>query len=133
MNTMEDINISEMIETGITYATTYGIQFVLALVVLIVGLWIIGKISAGAQSSLEHHLNDITLAKFLSGGLDIVLKVMLVIIVTSLPKVWQMYIKWSLKVKKRLPFWKRALCLVSRHWSAASLAMHQSGCKPMAC
>ncbi len=52
---MEEINIAEMIETAITYATTYGIQFVLALVVLLIGLWTIGKMSAGAQSSLVHH------------------------------------------------------------------------------
>lgn len=81
---MEDINITEMIETAITYATTYGIKVVLALVVLIIGLWIIGKISRAAQKSMEHHLNDTTLAKFLSGGLDIIMKVMLVISVASM-------------------------------------------------
>lgn len=81
---MENIDLAALYETAITYVSTFGLRVVLALLVLIIGLWIISKLSAGSQRSLEKHLNDITLAKFLSGALNIVLKVMLVISVASM-------------------------------------------------
>ena len=81
---MNEIDLSSLYETAITYATTYGLQFLLALVVLLLGLWVIGKLSNAVQSQLDGHLKDATLAKFLSSALNITLKVMLVISVASM-------------------------------------------------
>jgi len=81
---MENIDLTALYEKAITYATTYGLQFLLALAVLLIGLWLIGKFSGIIEKQLESHLNDATLAKFLSSGFNIVLKVMLVISVASM-------------------------------------------------
>ncbi|MEH6576047.1 MAG: mechanosensitive ion channel domain-containing protein [Amphritea sp.] len=64
--------------------TIYGGQLALALAVLIIGLWLIKKISAFTSRSLVKHFPDETLAKFLSGALDALLKVILVISVASM-------------------------------------------------
>ncbi len=81
---MDNIDLTEFYATALSYVTSYGIQFVLALLVLFIGLWIIGKISNAVQRQLENHLQDATLAKFLSSGLNIILKLMLVISVASM-------------------------------------------------
>lgn len=81
---MENFDLSAYYEKIITYTTTYGVQFLLALLVLIIGLWIVGKLTRLLQRQLETNLNDITLAKFLSNGFNIALKVMLVISVASM-------------------------------------------------
>lgn len=66
------------------YVAEYGVQFLLAILVLIVGLWIIGRISAAAKKGLDKSLKDDTLASFFAGGVDILLKVLLVISVASM-------------------------------------------------
>lgn len=81
---MSEFDFTSLYETGITYATTYGVQLLLALLVLVIGLWVIGKLSAGVQNQIDVHLKDATLAKFLSSALNITLKVMLVISVASM-------------------------------------------------
>ena len=81
---MENIDLTGLYEQGITYLTAYGVQFLLALVVLLIGLWIIGRVTTAVANSLETHLNDATLSKFLGSALNIVLKVMLVISVASM-------------------------------------------------
>jgi len=81
---MENIDISGLYEQAIGYLTTYGVQFLLALLVLVVGLWIIGKITNVISKQLLSHVNDATLAKFLSSAANIALKVMLVISVASM-------------------------------------------------
>ena len=81
---MENIDLPVLYEKAISYATTYGVKFVLALLVLLIGLWIIGKITRIISNQLSANLNDITLAKFLSSAANIALKVMLVISVASM-------------------------------------------------
>ncbi len=81
---MNDIDFTGLYEQAITYVTTYGLQFLLALLVLIVGLWVIRRITNMAHQQLMHFLNDDTLSKFLSSALDITLKVMLIISVASM-------------------------------------------------
>ncbi|KMT66439.1 hypothetical protein XM47_04070 [Catenovulum maritimum] len=79
---MEDIEkYSEQI---FTYVVEYGSQALLALVVLIIGLWIINRISASAHKALLKSAVDDTLSTFLSGAVDIILKVLLVISVASM-------------------------------------------------
>lgn len=64
--------------------TLYGGQVVLALVALIIGWWLVNKISAWVSKSFHTGLPDETLAKFLSSGFEIALKVLLVISVASM-------------------------------------------------
>lgn len=67
-----------------TYVLEYGVQAVLALLVLIIGLWLIARISSGANKALSKSLKDDTLSTFLTGAINILLKVLLVISVASM-------------------------------------------------
>ncbi|KZY38153.1 MULTISPECIES: mechanosensitive ion channel family protein [unclassified Oleiphilus] len=62
----------------------YGGQVVLAILSLIIGWWIVNRISSLVNSSLHKNMPDETLAKFFSSGVEIVLKVLLVISVASM-------------------------------------------------
>lgn len=79
---MEELEkYSELI---IGYVIEYGTTALLALVVLIVGLWVIARIRNGANKALSKGLKDETLSSFLTGAIDILLKVLLVISVASM-------------------------------------------------
>lgn len=71
-------------EKAIVMGTEYGTQFILALVVLIVGLWVIGKLSDVVRQYALKGLPDETLAKFLTNIFEGILKVLLVISVASM-------------------------------------------------
>lgn len=71
-------------DKAITLGTEYGTQFILAIVVLVVGLWVIGKLSNGVRRSAVKGLPDETLAKFLTNIFEVILKVLLVISVASM-------------------------------------------------
>ncbi len=71
-------------ENLINLITIYGGQILLAVVVLLIGLWLIKKINNFSRSTMIRHFPDETLAKFLSGALDILLKVLLIISVASM-------------------------------------------------
>lgn len=62
----------------------YGGQLVSALLVLIVGLWVIKRLSRVVNQTLLTRFPDETLAQFLGGAFDTVLKVLLVISVASM-------------------------------------------------
>ncbi len=62
----------------------YGGQVLLAVLALIIGWWIVNRISGWADRSLHKGVPDETLAKFLSSGLEIILKVLLVISIASM-------------------------------------------------
>ncbi len=62
----------------------YGSKVLLALVVLIVGFWLIKRIHSGVSRAMLAKFPDETLAKFMSGGVDIFLKVLLMITVASM-------------------------------------------------
>ena len=64
--------------------TKYGIQFLIALVVLLIGLKIIKRFTKSFSNHLIHKLPDKTLAKFLASGVDMLLKVLLVISVAAM-------------------------------------------------
>lgn len=81
---MENIDLTSLYETAITYLTTYGVQFVLAIAVLLIGLWIIKRISNLVDRQMMTNVKDETLASFLSSAVSIALKVMLVISVASM-------------------------------------------------
>lgn len=76
--------ISDLWNSIQSQVTLYGGQVILALVALIVGWWIVNRISGAASRSLHSKMPDETLAKFLSSAIEIALKVLLVISVASM-------------------------------------------------
>lgn len=66
------------------YVVEYGGQALFALLVLIVGLWVISKLGKTFKKALSKSLKDDTLASFLAGAADVLLKVLLVISVASM-------------------------------------------------
>jgi small conductance mechanosensitive channel len=76
--------IEKYSEQIFTYGVEYGGQALMALAVLIIGLWIIKRIVKVADKALSVSLKDDTLTTFLSGAIDILLKVLLIISVASM-------------------------------------------------
>lgn len=76
--------ISELWESVQAQVTMYGGQVLLAIVALIIGWWIVNRISAWSSKSLHNNIPDETLAKFLSSAIEITLKILLVISVASM-------------------------------------------------
>ena len=81
---LDSIDLTSYYDTIATYITTYGVQFLLALLVLWIGLKIINRIAAFVERQLMTNLEDQTLAKFLGNTASIALKVMLFISVASM-------------------------------------------------
>jgi small conductance mechanosensitive channel len=77
-------NLEKYSEQLFGYIVEYGGQALLALIVLIIGLWVIARIRNGANKALNKSLKDETLATFLTGAIDVLLKVLLVISVASM-------------------------------------------------
>lgn len=86
---MDEVNdlqvaVEGHLDKAIELITVYGGRVVMAIVVLVIGLWIIGRISNLVRKSTVKGLPDETLAKFLSNIFEVVLKVLLVISVASM-------------------------------------------------
>mgnify|MGYP000556524765 CR=1 FL=1 len=62
----------------------YGGQVLLALFALIVGWWIVSRISRMANTTLTGNMPDETLAQFLSSAIEICLKTLLIISIASM-------------------------------------------------
>lgn len=77
---MNEQNISETI-TG--YLLEYGPKFLAGLLMLIIGLWLISKISKFVGKIIEKRGIDKSLSKFLSSIIDVMLKILLVLAVAS--------------------------------------------------
>jgi len=75
-----NLNISEFLPL----IKEFGINLVLAVVTLIVGLWIIKVVVGGIKKGMEKKNVDATLRPFLTSILNIVLKIMLLISVISM-------------------------------------------------
>lgn len=71
-------------DKAIFMAAEYGAQLISALVVLIIGLWLVGRISDVVRGYAVKGLPDETLAKFLTNIFEVILKVLLVISVASM-------------------------------------------------
>ncbi|TDF41497.1 mechanosensitive ion channel [Alteromonadaceae bacterium M269] len=71
-------------ESALILGAEYGGKVLLALIVLVIGLWVIGKISNAVRKYTVSGLPDETLAKFLTNIVEVVLKVLLVISVASM-------------------------------------------------
>ena len=78
------LEVESHIDRIVELVTIYGGQFVLALLVLVIGLWIISRMSDMVRNYSIKGLPDETLAKFLSNIFEVILKVLLVISVASM-------------------------------------------------
>ncbi len=84
---MEDISTEQMtgyMDTAVEMAMTYGPQLILAIVVLIIGLWIIKRVIRLMAAGMERSNTEPTLAKFLCNLSSVGLKALLFISVASM-------------------------------------------------
>ncbi|MDA1076692.1 MAG: mechanosensitive ion channel [Proteobacteria bacterium] len=72
------------IDSGVTMAMSYGPQLILAIVVLVIGLWIINRITGLAGRAMERTRTEATLSRFLTSLISIGLKALLLISVASM-------------------------------------------------
>ncbi len=72
------------VDTAIEMAIQYGPQLILAILVLIIGLWIIGRVVKLINAALAKGDTDTTLAKFLGSLASVILKALLFISVASM-------------------------------------------------
>ncbi len=75
---------SEMMKTLSDFATQYGLRILGAIVVLIVGLWIIKIIVRSSQRLMDKSNMDVSLSGFLNSLIGITLKILLIISVMSM-------------------------------------------------
>lgn len=78
------MDIAQLTERGTEMAIEYAPKVALAIVTLILGFWIIGKIIKFANKAIRAGGIDETLSKFLSSILSMILKVMLLLSVASM-------------------------------------------------
>ncbi len=84
---MEEISTEQMagyMDTAVEMTMTYGPQLILAIVVLIVGLWIINRVVRLMGAGMERSNTEPTLAKFLCNLSSVGLKALLLISVASM-------------------------------------------------
>ena len=84
---MEELSTEQLtgyMDTAVELAMTYGPKLVLALVVLIVGLWIVNRVVKLTLAAMERTDTEPTLAKFLSSLVSVGLKALLLISVASM-------------------------------------------------
>lgn len=77
-------NLQNYTDQAIELLMNYGPKLILAIVTLIVGLWIIKLFVKGLSKTLERSKIDVSLLRFLSSLVRILLKVLLVISVASM-------------------------------------------------
>lgn len=65
-------------------AMTYGGKLLLAIITLVVGLWLIGKLNKGLRKAFEMRSFDHTLQSFLANLVGMILKVLLLVSVVSM-------------------------------------------------
>ncbi len=76
--------IKELLAMSEQYIVSYGGQLLLAILTLIVGFWIIGKLVKGIKKVFEKRGFDETLQPFLIGIISSLLKIMLIISVMTM-------------------------------------------------
>jgi small conductance mechanosensitive channel len=72
------------VDTAVEMAMQYGPKLILAILVLIIGLWIIKRVTNVVAKGMEASNTDATLAKFLRSLTSIILKALLFISVASM-------------------------------------------------
>ncbi|MDF9801191.1 small conductance mechanosensitive channel [Catalinimonas alkaloidigena] len=81
---MENFDLASTLETIREYAILYVPKLLLAILTLIVGMWVIGKIISGIKNTLTKRDVDPSLVPFLTGVLKAVFVVMLIISVAGM-------------------------------------------------
>lgn len=81
---MDQIEVEKYMDTGIELGMTYAPQLLLAIVTLIVGLWIINKVTATLSKALDAGGVELTLSKFLGNLTNVGLKGLLLISIASM-------------------------------------------------
>lgn len=79
-----DLDISKLVTKYSGMALDYAPKILMALVTLVVGFWIIGRIVKFAKNAIQASGMDETLAKFLSSLVSILLKIMLLLSVAAM-------------------------------------------------
>ncbi|TYB78382.1 mechanosensitive ion channel family protein [Bizionia myxarmorum] len=74
-----DKNLENWTDQAIAFATTYGLKVIAAILIWIVGSWIIKKIIKGARNLMDKSGYEESLKKFLLNLLSAILKILLVI------------------------------------------------------
>ncbi|MDC0601625.1 mechanosensitive ion channel, partial [Aliiglaciecola sp.] len=75
----------EMItQTGIELGMSYGPKLLLALLVLIIGFWLISVVLKGVNRALTKSNVDVTLTQFLHSIISVLLKLLLVVVFASM-------------------------------------------------
>jgi len=75
---------SELIKMLSGYISEYGLRLLGAIIVLVIGLWIVKMIVRNSQRLMEKSKIDASLRSFLKSLIDIVLKILLIISVMSM-------------------------------------------------
>ena len=84
---MEELSteqVSGYMDTAVELAMTYGPQLILAILVLIIGLWIVNRVVRLMGAAMERSNTEPTLAKFLCNLSSVGLKALLLISVASM-------------------------------------------------
>ncbi|MGB0833538.1 MAG: mechanosensitive ion channel family protein [Psychrobium sp.] len=84
MDNLSTENLQALMNQGLELAMLYLPKLLLAILTLIVGFWIIGKIVKGTEKVLQARKVEATLERFLSSLISVGLKVMLIISVASM-------------------------------------------------
>jgi len=77
-------NLSSATELIMDFAVTYGLKLLGAILALIVGLWIVGKITKSLRKLMEKREIDPSLRGFLGTFISIMLKILVIISVLSM-------------------------------------------------
>lgn len=72
-----------ILQTLIDYAIKYGLQFLIAVLILIIGFWLTGKLTKSLKKLMEVRKLDPSLCSFVYSLVNIVLKILVVIIVLT--------------------------------------------------
>lgn len=81
---MDQDAISGYIDTGVSMLMEYAPKIVLAVIVLIVGNWLIKRVTKVLSGAIAKRGNDETLSKFLSDLISVILKAVLIISVIGI-------------------------------------------------
>ncbi|MCL1867784.1 MAG: mechanosensitive ion channel [Paludibacter sp.] len=83
---MENIvtgKFGDILQTLISYAVKYGLQLLVAVLILTIGFWLSGKLTKSLKKLMEVRKLDPSLCSFVNSLVNIVLKILVVIIVLT--------------------------------------------------
>ncbi len=79
-----ELNLQDLLDAAGNFVVTYGLRFLAAVILLIVGLWLSGKVSRVLYSMMEKREIDPSLRSFLKSLVSILLKILVIITVLTL-------------------------------------------------